>query len=126
MSASPPPPPAVIGSGKPHTVSVKPGTNAATSQKARKPDDDAALDLTARLKATLRRGEEASQARRGTREPEAPKPAPIAPGADETGAGAQASGLSSAIRQRIAQLRERNEVVGQELNSLPPAGRRAR
>ncbi len=78
MSAPTPPPPAVIGSGKPHTVSVKPGTNVASSQKARKPDDEAGQDLTARLKATLRRGEEASQARRGTREPDAPKPAQIA------------------------------------------------
>ena len=126
MSASPPPPPAVIGSGKPHTVSVKPGTNAATSQKARKPDDDAALDLTARLKATLRRGEEASQARRGVREADVPKPAPIAQDIDETTPATQAAGLSSAIRQRIAQLRERNEAVGRDLDRLPPVGKRAR
>ena len=126
MSAPTPPPPAVIGSGKPHTVSVKPGTNLASSQKARKPDDEAGQDLTARLKATLRRGEEASQARRGTRDPDAPKPAQIAQDIDETPTGTQPAGLSSAIRQRIAQLRERNEAVGQELDRLPPAGQRAR
>jgi hypothetical protein len=116
----------VIGNGKPHTVTVKPGTNVAASQKARKPDDDAAQDLTARLKATLRRGEEASQARRGVREPDAPKPTPIAQDIDETAPATQASGLSKAIRQRIAQLRERNEAVGREIDRLPPAGKRAR
>ncbi len=126
MSTPPPPPPAVIGSGKPHTVAIKPGTNLATSAKPRKPDDEAAHDLTARLKATLRRGEEASQVRRGVREADAPKPVPIAQDIDETTPTAQAAGLSNAIRQRIAQLRERNEAVGRELDRLPPAGKRTR
>ncbi len=126
MSTPPPPPPAVIGSGKPHTVSIKPGTNLASSLKPRKPDDEAAEGLTARLKATLRRGEEASQARRGVREADAPKPTPIAQDIDEAAAVTQAAGLSNAIRQRIAQLRERNEAVGRELDRLPPAGKRTR
>ncbi len=126
MSTPPPPPPAVIGSGKPHTVAIKPGTNLASSAKPRKPDDEAAQDLTARLKATLRRGEEASQARRGVREADTPKPAPIAQDIDETTPATQAAGLSSAIRQRIAQLRERNEAVGRDLDRLPPVGKRAR
>ena len=126
MSAPPSPPPAVIGSGKPHTVSLKPGTNLATSLKPRKPDDAAATGLTARLKATLRRGEEASQARRGISETEAPRPAPIVQDVPEPPSIAAAPGLSNAIRQRIAQLQERNEAVGRELDRLPPAGKRAR
>jgi len=126
MSTPPPPPPAVIGSGKPHTVAIKPGTNLASSAKPRKPDDEAGQDLTARLKATLRRGEEGSQVRRGVREADAPKLAPIAQEIEETPPATQAAGLSNAIRQRIAQLRERNEAVGRELDRLPPAGKRAR
>jgi hypothetical protein len=126
MSTPPPPPPAVIGSGKPHTVAIKPGTNLASSAKPRKPDDEAGQDLTARLKATLRRGEEVSQVRRGVREADAPKLAPNAQEIEETPPATQAAGLSNAIRQRIAQLRERNEAVGRELDRLPPAGKRAR
>jgi hypothetical protein len=116
----------VIGSGKPHTVTVKPGTNVATSQKARKPDDDAAQGLTARLKATLRRSEEASRAREGVKEPEVLAPTPDPLDHQEAEADSPGLGLSSAIRQRIAQLRERNEAVGREMDRLPPAGRRAR
>ncbi len=126
MSATPPPPPAVIGSGKPHTVSIKPGTNVATSLKPRKLDDEVAEGLTARLKATLRKGEESSLGRRGAGE--APEPAPWSAqeGSAETATAPHPSGLSHAIQQRIAQLRQRNEAVGRELDSLPPAGRRTR
>lgn len=126
MSAPPPPPPAVIGSGKPHTVSLNPGTNLASSLKPRKPDDEVAEGLTARLKATLRRGEEASQARRGISEPETPRPASIAQDIQEPPSTASAPGLSNATRQRIAQLRERNEAVGREIDRLPPVGKRVR
>jgi hypothetical protein len=126
MSTPPPSPPAVIGSGKPHTVSVAPGTHVASSQKARKPEGGAAQDLTARLKATLLRGEEVSRVRRGVKEPVAPAPASSPLETQEAEPASQASGLSNAIRQRIAQLRERNEAVGRELDRLPPAGKRAR
>ena len=126
MSTPPPPPPAVIGSGTPHTVSVKPGTNMASSKKARKPDDGAAQDLTARLKATLLRGEEASRVRRGGKDAVAAAPAPVLLETQDAEPTPQASGLSNAIRQRIAQLRERNEAVGREIDRLPPAGKRAR
>ncbi len=127
MSATPPPPPpAVIGSGKPHTVALKPGSNVATRETARPRDDDPSPGLTARLMATLRRGEEASAARRGVPPPEA---VAVAPAPEETSAdtpATTASGLSAAIQQRIAQLRQRNETVRGEIDRLPPAGRRAR
>lgn len=126
MSATPPPPPAVIGSGKPHTVSIKPGTNVATSLKPRKLDDEVAEGLTARLKATLRKGEKASQGRRNANEAPVPTPLSAQEEPAEAATAPQPSGLSLAIQQRIAQLRQRNEAVGHELDSLPASGRRTR
>lgn len=127
MSATPPPPPpAVIGSGKPHTVALKPGSNMATRETARPRDDDPSPGLTARLMATLRRGEEASASKRGAAPPDT---VAIAPAPEETSADTSAetaSGLSAAIQQRIAQLRQRNEAVRGEIDRLPPKGRRAR
>lgn len=126
MSATPPPPPAVIGSGKPHTVSLKPGSNVATRKTARKPDDDKGNDLTARLMATLRRSEEAGQARKGPPAGETPAPPPASTATADSATASSATGLSSAIQKRIAELRQRNEAVGRELDRLPAAGKRAR
>lgn len=128
MSATPtpPPPPAVIGSGKPHTVALKPGSNVAARETARSRDDDPSPGLTARLMATLRRGEEASASRRGAASPDAVLPVPVPDETETTAPDASASGLSTAIRQRIAQLRQRNEAVRADIDRLPPAGRRAR
>lgn len=126
MSATPPPPPAVIGSGKPHTVALKPGSNVATSETARPRGDDASPGLTARLMATLRRGEEASAAKRGA---SPSQNVAVAPATEETAAdtpATTATGLSAAIQQRIAQLRQRNDAVRGEIDRLPPKGRRAR
>ncbi len=128
MSAAPnPPPPAVIGSGKPHTVALKPGSNVATRETARPRDEDPTPGLTARLMATLRRGEDASAQQRGAVPPPAETPVP-APAADDPAAASalQAAGLSAAIRQRLAHLRQRNEAVRGDIDGLPPAGRRAR
>lgn len=122
MSNEPKPPPAVIGSGKSHTVSLKQGSNVATSPTAHKRDDGKGDDLTSRLMATLRKGEEASQVRRGKRPavlPATPTPAVVATEALTPSDPAQ---LSSAIQQRIAQLRQRNSEVSAEINRLPASG----
>jgi hypothetical protein len=126
MSATPTPPPTVIGSGKPHTVSIKPGSNAAMSETARPRDQDHSPDLTSRLLATLRRGEEASAAKRGTAPQQVAPAKPLPQETSDAPGSAPTSGLSLAIQQRIAQLRQRNEVVGGEIDRLSAAGRRGR
>ncbi len=126
MSAPPPPAPSVIGSGKPHTVALKPGSNVAAGQRARKRDDDADAGLTARLMATLR-GDRADSKAPGPASADPTAPAPLgATGTPDAEPAGGATGLSSAIQQRIAQLRQRNEAVSGELARLPAAGRRAR
>jgi len=122
MSNEPKPPPAVIGSGKSHTVSLKQGSNVATSPTARKRDDGKGDDLTARLMATLRKGEEASQVRRGKRAAVPLATATPAVVATEALAPSDPAGLSTAIQQRIAQLRQRNSEVSAEINRLPASG----
>lgn len=126
MSAPPPPPPAVIGSGKPHTVALKPGSNVAARQTARKRDEDPDNGLTARLLATLRSGEKAAEAAKRAASEAPAVPAPADPDGEAASAASPATGLSSAIRQRIAQLKQRNEAVSSELDRLPAKGKRAR
>jgi hypothetical protein len=128
MSAAPnpPPPPTVIGSGKPHTVALKPGSKVATRETARPRDEDPTSGLAARLMAKLRRGEEAAGAKRSTTASETLPPASEPQNTAQASAAAPATGLSDAIRQRLDQLRQRNEAVRSDLDGLPPAGRRAR
>ncbi len=125
MSTPPPPPPAVIGSGKPHTVALKPGSNVAARQTARKRDEGQDNGLTARLLATLRSGEKAAEAAKHPAPEASTSPAATAPDALDAAA-TPATGLSSAIQQRIAQLKQRNEAVSSELDRLPAKGKRAR
>ncbi|MEY4653380.1 MAG: hypothetical protein RI884_1961 [Pseudomonadota bacterium] len=127
MSNTPtPPPPAVIGSGKAHTVSLKPGSNVATRETARPRDEDKNPDLTARLMATLRRGEEASAAKRGVAPVETAPQTPTPTDTEADATGASLMGLSAANKQRLAQLRQSNEAVRGNFDRLPTAGRRAR
>jgi hypothetical protein len=122
MSTDPKPPPAVIGSGKSHTVSLKQGSNVATSPTARKRDEGKGDDLTSRLMATLRKGEEASQNRRGKRSTVPPATPTPEVAHTEVLASSDPAGLSSAIQQRIAQLRQRNTEVSAEIDRLPASG----
>lgn len=124
MSGVPTPPPTVIGSGTPHTVSLKPGSNVATHQTARPRDHDPRAGLAERSMATLRGGQEASRGKHEVPPQSAPR---TTPGEASTAAAPlTAAGLSGVIQQRIAQLRQRNEAVSSELDRLPTAGRRAR
>ncbi|MEY4713428.1 MAG: hypothetical protein RIS88_2878 [Pseudomonadota bacterium] len=124
MNDVPTPPPAVIGSGMPHTVSLKPGSNVAASQTARPRDEDPHAGLTERSMARLRRGQEAGRGKRQVPPQAAPRATPGEAGT--AAAPVTVAGLGSAVQQRIAQLRQRNEAVSSELDRLSTAGRRAR
>lgn len=110
--------PPIIGSGKPHTVSLKPGSNVAVSTPRRGPEDTGTAGNERRDARLRTQADPARAARPATGDA---RQAPVRAAAPTTRpAPAQApAGLSDALLQRIEQLKQRNTVVGQALASLP-------
>lgn len=117
-------PPSIIGSGKPHTVSLPDGSNVATHKTTQKRDPQAQELLTARGMAKSRAAPAESKtapkpsraAARNPRKQVAPEPEPEVPQPPP-------SLLGDAIIERIAQLRQANNAVRAALDRLPAAAR---
>ncbi len=108
----PPPEQTIIGSGKAYTM--KPDAPAPVKKPIIKPDASKKdSGLTARLMATLRRSDSAGQAA---------APAPdLEPAPEDI-----PTELSAAVKQRISNLRERNDALRAVIDSLPKPKTRGR
>lgn len=117
--------PPIIGSGKPHTVTLKPGSNVAVSTPPRGPEETGQAD-GGRREARLRSGPDPERAARIVTPALTPAPARPHRQAAEPAHAPAPAGLSDAVLQRIQQLKQRNNVVGETLAGLPAGGLSAR
>lgn len=115
--------PQIIGSGKPHSVSIEPGSNSATRKTRRKPDTTAVEVPTLRTQATLEAATPAPKAPRAAAARAPRKGAARLPPPPPAEAPPPPPMLGDGILRRIAELQQRNEAVRAQLDRLPAAAR---